>query len=150
MQSAADSDLIVSDIMTTKLVKLSPTATLRDAHELTRKRGIRHLPLVDDKTGTLLGIVTQKALLKKVISLLTLYGEDELTNHEARTDIKEVAETDFDRVTADERLADVAPFFLDNKHGCLPVVNGDGQLVGMVTSSDFVKLSIRLLAQQQG
>ena len=68
-----------------------------------------------------------------------------MTEQENATDIMEVAAVDFDAVHKSERLTDVAPFFLDNKHGCLPVVDTEGALIGMVTSSDFVKLSVELI-----
>ena len=66
--------LTVEDIMTTKLVKLTKGATLGDAHRITREKGIRHLPVVDPETDKLLAIVTQKAMLAKVINTITLYG----------------------------------------------------------------------------
>lgn len=137
--------LTVADIMTTKLVKLTKHASLQDAHQITRDKGIRHLPVVETETGKLVAIVTQKNMIAKVISTLALYGGQALEEQEARTDIMEVASLDYETVTKDEVLTDVAPFFLENKHGCLPVVDGEGVLIGMVTSSDFVKLSIQLL-----
>ena len=141
--------LTIEDIMTTKLVKLTKDATLGDAHRITREQGIRHLPVVEPDTDKLLAIVTQKAMLAKVINTLTLYGGKALTEQENATDIMEVAALDFDAVHKTERLTDVAPFFLDNKHGCLPVVDTEGALIGMVTSSDFVKLSVELLRQRE-
>ena len=137
--------LRVEDIMTTKLVKLTEDATLSDAHHITRDKGIRHLPIVEPDSGKLLAVVTQKAMIAKVINTLTLYGGGALKDQESRTGIMEVAIVDYQTVRKDEPLEQVAPFFLDNKHGCLPVVDENHCLVGMVTSSDFVKLSVELL-----
>lgn len=106
------------------------------------------MPVLAPETGELIGIVTQKSMIAKVISLLNLYGEKALPRHERLTNVMEVAVTDFDTIPSTGALRDVAPFFLKNKHGCLPVVDTTEHVVGMVTSSDFVKLSIRLLEQQ--
>ncbi|MCC2614642.1 CBS domain-containing protein [Aestuariibacter halophilus] len=144
-QARTDVPTQVSDIMTRRLVKLTAQASLADAHQITREKGIRHLPVVDPLTGKVLAIVTQKSLVAKVISLLSLYGSEALAEHEQDTSILEVAVKDFDTAQADDPLIEVAPFFLRNKHGCLPVVDDKGSLIGMVTSSDFVKLSAQLL-----
>lgn len=141
--------LTVSDIMTTDLVKLTREASLQDAHNITRKKGIRHLPVVEQETGKLLAIVTQKNMIAKVISALTLYGGSALAEQETRTGIMEVAVTDYDTVDRNQPLVDIAPFFLRNKHGCLPVVDEQARLVGIITSSDFVKLSVQLLQERE-
>lgn len=141
--------LTVSDIMTTDLVKLTKQATLQDAHNITREKGIRHLPVVDQKSGKLVAIVTQKNMIAKVISALTLYGGNALSEQEAMTGIMEVAVTDYESADQNQPLVDVAPFFLQNKHGCLPVLDEQERLVGMITSSDFVKLSVQLLEERE-
>lgn len=140
--------LTVSDVMTSPVFTLPPTASLHDAHNATRERGIRHLPIVDPHTDGLVGIVNQKQLIAKVVSLLTQYGSKHLAEAEVKVSIMDIALTDFDTVGTHEPLADVACFFLQNKHGCMPVVEGD-KVVGVLTSSDFVKLTIKLLAQQR-
>ncbi|MGI2002310.1 CBS domain-containing protein, partial [Shewanella frigidimarina] len=40
-------------------------------------------------------------------------------------------------------------YFIDNKLGCLPVVDEHNKVLGIVTSSDFVKLCQRLLLTQK-
>ncbi|GAB5380385.1 MAG: CBS domain-containing protein [Aliiglaciecola sp.] len=137
--------LTVSAIMSKKLIKLAPHATLHDAHEITRKQSIRHLPVVDPKTNKLVALVTQKDLITHVIRSIALYGTEELLEREKSTNILEVAQKDFASVSADQPLDDVAPFFLQNKHGCLPVIDPDKGIIGIVTSSDFVKLCVQLL-----
>jgi CBS domain-containing protein len=37
-------------------------------------------------------------------------------------------------------LQDAAQLMLDNHIGCLPVVDGHNQLVGIVTATDFLKM----------
>ncbi|MCV2886131.1 CBS domain-containing protein [Aestuariibacter sp. AA17] len=141
--------LLVKDIMTTKLVKLNQGATLEDAHQITRDKGIRHLPVVDQLTGKLVAVVTQKAMIAKVMSALALYGGKTLSQHEAQTSIMEVATHDYTTVKENDLLKDVVTFFVDNKHGCLPVVDEENRLLGMVTSSDFVKLAAQLLNEKE-
>lgn len=139
--------ITIADIMTSPVTTLTPHDSLHTAHETTRSQGIRHLPVVDPDSGELKGIVTQRSMIAKVISLMNLYGAENIARYEAQTNIMEVAIVDFDTVLPTESVKAIAPFFLNNKHGCLPVISENGQLSGIVTSSDFVKLSVSLLEQ---
>lgn len=139
----------VQSIMTTNLVTLTPESSLYDAHQITKEKGIRHIPVVNGE-GQIIAIATQKVLIANVMQILSDFGERAIERKEKLTDILNVAETDFDTVTADRNLVDIAEFFLMNKHGCLPVVEENNKLVGMITSSDFVRLSARLLESIEG
>lgn len=139
----------VKSIMKTDLVTVTPEAKLYDAHQITKEKGIRHIPVVNEQ-GQIIAMATQKALIANVMQILSDFGERAITRKEKLTDILNVAETEFDTVTPDRDLADIAEFFLMNKHGCLPVVEGDNKLVGIITSSDFVRLAARLLEEKKG
>ncbi|GAA0369013.1 CBS domain-containing protein [Bowmanella denitrificans] len=138
----------VKDIMTSNLHTLTQSATLHDAHNMSREYGIRHIPIVDMLTGKYMAIVTQKALVARVMKLANLYGQDNLSEQEKLVPIMDVAIKDGDSATADQSLLEIAEYFVNYKHGCLPVVTAEGQLQGILTSSDFVKLAIKLLKQQ--
>lgn len=137
--------LTVSHIMTREIISLTPQDSLKDAHNITREKGIRHLPVLDPLTGKFLGLVTQKKMISKVISLLSLYGEKALERREGQVNVMDIAEMDCQCAQADEPLQQIASYFLNNKHGCLPIIDQDKQLLGVVTSSDFVRLSIMLM-----
>ncbi len=139
--------ITIADIMSSPVTTLTTQDSLKTAHDLTRKLGIRHLPVIDQDTGQLCGVVTQRTMVAKILSLLNLYGADAITEREGATNVMEVAIVDFRQVSENEPVRAVAAGFINNKHGCLPVVNEDGALTGIVTSSDFVKLSISLLEQ---
>jgi CBS domain-containing protein len=42
-------------------------------------------------------------------------------------------------------VAAAARILLENKYGCLPVVDDDQQLRGIVTEADFLRLTVQLL-----
>jgi CBS domain-containing protein len=137
-------NITVADIMTKNLVTLSPNSTLHDAHNITREKGIRHIPTIDDN-GELIAVVTQKVLIANVMQIISDYGEQAIQRKEKQTDIMDVAETEFDTVGPERNVADIAEFFLISKHGCLPVVDQHNKLVGIITSSDFIRLSMKLI-----
>jgi predicted transcriptional regulator len=45
---------------------------------------------------------------------------------------------DVETIEPDRPVADAAQIMLDNKYGCLPVVD-DGRLVGIITEADFAR-----------
>ncbi|MCB5225787.1 CBS domain-containing protein [Alishewanella sp. 16-MA] len=137
----------VTDLMTPDPLSLQRGATLKDAHELMRIKNIRHIPVIDNE-GFLIGMLTQKVLIGAVINLLAKYGAAALDHKEQQLGVATLMLTDFATVTPDQSLTDVAEFFVSNRHGCLPVVSGDNKLLGILTSSDFVKLAVQLLAEK--
>ena len=49
---------------------------------------------------------------------------------------------DVETVEPDDKLPDAAQLMLDNKFGCLPVIDGQ-LLVGILTESDFIRFFTR-------
>ncbi|MCL1040343.1 HPP family protein [Shewanella marisflavi] len=137
----------VSDIMTTEIVCISDQATIKDAHLLMSSRGVRHLPVVSENDGALVGILTHKKMIATVMSILTHYGNEGLDRQERRTLVADIMEREFQKVTLDEPLLVIVDYFIDNKLGCLPVVDDSHKVIGILTSSDFVKLCATLLKQ---
>ncbi|PSJ46351.1 CBS domain-containing protein [Zobellella endophytica] len=140
----------VGDIMARQLLTLDNGATLKDAHDLMREKSIRHIPVVDKDGGQLLGVLTQKRMIATVMGLLADYGVSALERRERQIRVMDILDADFESVDARAPLTEVVPFFLSNKHGCLTVVDEEGRLQGMVTSSDFVRLCAELLKERAG
>jgi CBS domain-containing protein len=43
------------------------------------------------------------------------------------------------------RVPEAARVMLEKQYGCLPVVDRDGNLLGIVTDADFLRLAVRML-----
>ena len=138
----------VSDIMSTEVICISDGASLKDAHHLMQTRGVRHLPVISETDCTLVGILTHKKMIASVLSMLNKYGQGALDRKERYTPIATVMDKDCQSLTPDEPLTVVVEYFIGNKLGCLPVVDNNKKVLGIVTSSDFIKLCRTLLQQQ--
>jgi CBS domain-containing membrane protein len=139
----------VCDIMTPTPVCITNEASLKDAHQLMQSRNVRHLPVISEQDGSLVGMLTHKKMIASVLSMLNKYGQGALDRKERYTPIIEVMETQVQKLGLDEPLTVVVQYFIDNKLGCLPVVDEHNKVLGIVTSSDFVKLCQRLLLTQK-
>ncbi len=137
----------VSELMTVDPLSVMRSASLKDAHDLMREKNIRHIPVIDEK-GELVGMLTQKIMIAKVMGLMAQYGATALERKEKQQLVADMMVTDFAAVTPQQSLKDVAGFFVKNRHGCMPVVDENNKLKGILTSSDFVRLAAELLEKQ--
>lgn len=135
----------VAQLMTADPLCVTRDASLKDAHDLMRSKNIRHIPVIDDK-GELVGMLTQKIMIAKVMGLMAQYGATALERKEKQILIADIMATDFAAVAPQQSLKDVADFFVINRHGCMPVVDESNKLKGILTSSDFVRLAADLLS----
>ena len=130
--------LQVSDLMTQGVFAVGVEDDLETVTNLMDDRNIRHAPVVD-AAGNLVGLVTQRDLLRTGLG-----GQGQLppeAERHARLHIHvgEIMIPDVVTARPDQDIRDAARIMLDNKFGCLPVVEGQ-RLVGIVTESDFVRL----------
>jgi CBS domain-containing membrane protein len=134
----------VADIMSTEVITLIEDETLAHAKSCMDRGRIRHLPVVHD--GRLVGLVTHRDLLAASFSIFAEVGPAEQRRIFTRIPVAEAMHRDVVTVDPETMVADAARILLDNKYGCLPVVDRDGMLLGIVTEADFLRLTVRLLA----
>lgn len=129
----------VGQFMATDLFTLRPDDLVDLAASVMDWRHIRHVPVEDDQ-GHLVGLVTHRALLRLLSRGTQSLNSDPLT-------VREIMVTDPVTVASTTSTLDALESMRQNKVGCLPVVD-DGQLVGIVTSYDFLDASARLFKEQ--
>jgi acetoin utilization protein AcuB len=132
----------VGDVMTPYLITCSPWTSLAEAHELMSKNRIRRLPVLDEKT--LVGIVTREDVLA---SVSTKGGHrpsaDELHQRLSAVAVQAVMSKKPLTLYQSDTIGRAAEIMLDNKIGAVPVLEADGQLVGIVTESDLFRAIVR-------
>jgi len=131
----------VRDLMTDHVYTLRPHDDLAALYDLMDSRHIRHVPVVD-REKDLVGLVTHRDLSRTALGAqedVPLSVQREMLG---RRKIREIMATEVDTVEPDEDLKVAAELLLENKIGCLPVVEGT-HLVGILTEADFVQQYIR-------
>lgn len=136
-------NMIVRELMSTDVVTLTEDETLAHAKMCMERGHIRHLPVLRERK--LVGLVTHRDLLAASFSSLSEVGSTEQRRVFATLPVVEVMNRDFMTVQPDLQVAGAARMLLDSKVGCLPVVDDDGTLVGIITETDFLRLTVRLL-----
>ena len=134
---------LVRDIMTQKVVTLFEEDNLTGVEEGMTHFKFRHLPVVDGKR--LVGLVTHRDLLRVAASALDPGGAQKTKTMNARVFVRDVMQRDVVTVREDTPILDAGRIMWNNKMSCLPVVSDGGDLLGLVTEGDFVKLALVLL-----
>lgn len=127
--------LTVADLMSVDVHTANESDTLEEAHKFMRMAGVRHLPVLN-ADAELVGVLSDRDLLlgwsqgpsTKVSELMSRYAK---------------------WVHPDTPARDAAAMMLSDKIGCLPVLDGDNKLVGIVTETDFLLVAHRALTIQQ-
>jgi CBS domain-containing protein len=130
----------VRDLMTSTVVTLGRNETLRSADDVMRLGRIRHLPIVDEE-GALAGIVSQRDLFHGGLVRALGFGSHAHGRALDSVSVKEAMHTEVLTIAPDAPLAEAAKTLMDRKIGCLVVVE-NGQIAGILTEGDFVRLAL--------
>lgn len=126
----------VRDLMTVLPFTVRPEMPVVNAMRWMRQRHIRHLLVVQD--GRLVGIVTDRDIRLSRPSPAAPLSVWELTSLFARLTVGEVMTSTVIVVDAERDAVEAAAIMLGHRIGALPVIYG-GQIVGILTESDFVR-----------
>lgn len=135
--------ITVSEIMTAQPYTLVADASISDAIKLMADKHIRHIPIINE-TNKLTGIVTHRDLLAATGNKLDV--ENTLENTLSNKPVSEIMTSHVLTVEENTELINAAKLLEHHKFGALPVIK-DKQIVGIVTDSDFLAVTINLLEQ---
>src|SRR3712207_6542575 len=124
--------------MTREVVTVAPEMSAGQAWGLCRERNIRHLPVVEG--GRLVGIISDRDL--RDLSPPRNTPDQENTLGWVR--IRDVMSPEVVTAHPLDTIEHAASVIYENRFNCLPVV-ADGELVGIITSSDLVRTLVELV-----
>lgn len=108
-----------------------------------REKTVRHIPIVDD-AGKLVGVVTDRDV-KRATPTALLRKRDEWEQVVNETPLERVMSRDPITGTPETPIKDVFLTFVEEKIGCMLVVDGQGALIGICTSPDLFRAALQLI-----
>lgn len=126
--------MIIREVMNTNLSTIIPEVRLNDAYKLMLKKGIRHLPVVEN--DKLVGIVTDRDL-RLATSKLSEHPFD------PESQVKDIMSKPVRSANPSDPIETITQVMRELKIGCMPIVE-DGMLVGIVTISDLLDALLML------
>ncbi|MEZ4221595.1 MAG: CBS domain-containing protein [Polyangiaceae bacterium] len=132
----------IAELMTRKVITGRADEPIRDLREGMERYRFRHLPIVED--GKLIGLVTRSDLLHASSSWLS----DRADDRDAligKQPLGSIMQKEVLTMRAEDSLLDAARLMWEGRLGCIPIVDGEDKLVGIITATDFLKLGVRCL-----
>jgi acetoin utilization protein AcuB len=137
--------MLVRDHMTTELVTVQETDTLLDAPMFYVRSTFRHLPVVRGKQ--LVGVITERDVKQFAPSVLSGISAENYNSIMETTPISRVMTRSPIAVRPEQSILEAARLLYTERLGCLPVVQ-DGELVGIITTTDMLKVLTQILEKQ--
>ena len=121
--------MLVKRVMSKKVVSVSVPGSREKVLDLMRKENKAVLPVVKEDNNKLVGVVTRSDLI----------------NNPDEEQIAMLMSRNLIIASPDEDVKDVASRMIENDVRRVPVVNDDGELVGIITSFDLVSQALTKL-----
>lgn len=121
--------LLARDVMTSNLLSVAADDGLLLTWELMNSAGVHHVPVLDE--GRCIGVVDASVIAMECV-------RDPLGRHHRV--IREVVPASSVQVTDDTPVETIARLLLDTRDTAALVSNAEGQLVGLITVHDLLRV----------
>ncbi len=139
-------DLKVRDVMTSRVITLEPGDTL---YEVTKKLAQNHItgaPVVQE--GKVVGMISERDILRAALpptpegglSVLDVLTQPEAVDHSPEKTAQDVMGTLVVEISPDASVWEAAAEMEQRGVNRLPVVDDNGELVGIMSRADLVKV----------
>jgi len=144
---------LVEDIMNHDIKTLTLDDTVEGCLKFMKDYKVRHVPIMEipaEKEGKpyFVGIVSQRDLFRQISPYVGKIGEQETDLQAMRQTLGQVVTRNTKSVSPQTPIPDMITFMVEDRIDMVPVLD-DGDMVGIVTSADIVKLFVRLDAIRQ-
>jgi len=137
--------MLVREFMSTELTTLQVNASLLDATLIFARSSLRHLPILNG--NQLAGIVTERDLKHYTPSVLSGMPAEQYNQVMETTPLSKIMNRNPVTVHPENSVAEAAHILHDRRIGCLLVVD-NGELKGIITTTDMLKLLAEILSGQ--
>jgi len=134
----------LKDVMTAPAVTVPVEAHFKEVPRLFQQHNIRHLPVVGGP-GRLVGLISQRDLFRMCPPHRNEEGEYVYDDHALEGIILRhvmVQEPFF--MYEDDCMGEATVRIVERKCGCIPVVNKDMQVQGIVTQEDILRIAAQI------
>ena len=140
----------LKDLMSKNVIALNEDEPFSRVEEVFREKNIRHLPIINGK-GKLVGIVTQRDLYRVQSPRIDEDGNWFYDKEALNTHILKVAMTKDPKTLGSENtVADALLLMVDKKYGSIPIVEKNGELCGIITQIDILKMAAAIVREGKG
>lgn len=141
--------MIIKDWMTKDVITVDPEASMMRAAKLMKEKGIRRLPVVDDK-GKLVGILSDRDVKEASPSKATTLDVHELYYLLSEIKVKNIMTPNPMTIRDTDTVVKCAAVMHDKKISGLPVLNDKDELVGIMTQNEVYRVLLSITGVYHG
>ncbi len=134
----------LKDIMSTNVISIRTNDPFSEVARKMKEFHIRHLPVVDEE-DYLVGLITQR-MLYQIRSPRKLMDGEWYYDEEMLNDVilKHVMAREVVSLYPDQSMGKALMKMVYGKYGCIPIVDFNNKLVGIVTRKDLLKVAAKI------
>jgi CBS domain-containing membrane protein len=127
----------ISEIMTTRLYTVQEHEPVSRACTLMAENHLRHVPVLRGKT--LVGLISHRDLCRAMPSSLLATVESKAHGFiDSMAHVEDVMIREPRTMKPEDTMKSALEVLIETKYGCLPIVNDQGEPVGIITSHDML------------
>ncbi len=144
----------VTEIMTAQIATVEPETPIAEVARLMASTDISGVPVIDPANGELVGLITEMEMIERqtkfgmptytrVLDATFVIAERDSEEKLARilaTTAGELMQETVYSIREDASIEEVATLMFERKVNPVPVISLDGQVIGIVSRSDIVRL----------
>ncbi|MEG0330153.1 MAG: CBS and ACT domain-containing protein [Longicatena sp.] len=139
--------MYVKNRMTKNPVCIDINSKISDVVDIMSERELHRIPVVNGKK--LVGLVTEGMISKNGATKATSLSIYELNYLLSKTSVDAIMIRDVISIQEDRFLEDAALLMFKHDIGCLPVVNNENEVVGILTSNDVLSSFLDILGYRE-
>lgn len=125
------------DIMTTTVISVDMDDRLPDIKKIMESHDFHHLPVTEK--GKLVGIISDRDLLRLISPFINKVSEQARDVDTLNRAAHQVMTRQPISVKADTSIAEILDWFKKLDISCLPVIDEDEQVIGIISWRDLIK-----------
>lgn len=133
--------MIVSDIMTVKVICADMDESLQEIRRIFALNHIHHLPIVRD--NRLVGIVSDRDVLKDLCPNADAANADAHALNTLKKKAFQIMTRKVITISPEDTIEEASATMLEKKFSCLPVLVRSGAVIGIVTKTDLLASMFR-------
>lgn len=130
--------MAIKEIMTKDVLTLKPTDSFSKAQQELKRVSFHHL-LITDEQGKLVGIISDRDMMSQVATYVDKNNGESFTDFLPRLTVADVMTRDIISIDEDTPIAAASILLLENNFSCLPIIDDEHRVKGIVTWKDLLK-----------
>jgi acetoin utilization protein AcuB len=135
--------MVVSSIMTKKVITIDMDTQLLTICNIFKQKKFHHLLVMEN--NELLGVISDRDVLKALSPFIGTLAEQNRDLFTLKKKAHQIMSRKPLTISKETNMEEAASLMIRNNISCLPVISFDGQIEGIVTWKDLVKVYAQLI-----